>query len=268
MTEKSAYFTVNGYTVKILPDEEPGNGNPRDADNLGVMLANGHRHYTLGDADFSRSIPEYDRAAALLNDIINDEDIAHGQTSFETVVRRRFKEELGATVVLPLWLLDHSGLAMRTSTFFGDPGNWDSGVVGFIFDTPRTREMCGTPLDRIQEVLQGEVEAYDMYLQGDVWGYQVEDPSGEEVDACWGYLGFDNCKQDARAVAEGLPAPLREEDLTGEQLAALGDVVHELAGQIASKAINEGRAIEYLVANGMSTQEIRERIAPHRTRVD
>jgi hypothetical protein len=259
----SAYetFEVNGYTVKLHQDTEMGTGNPRDQDNLGVMLANGHRNYVLGDAEFSKHIPEYDRATAILDDILNEEGFRRGQIEFETVVRR-FKDELGATVVLPLWLLDHSGLAMRTTTFFEDPGNWDSGVVGFIFDTPRTREMLGTPPDRIQEVLQEEVKYYDMYLQGDVWGYEIEDPNGEHVGSCWGFLGFDYCKKEARSAAEQESAPLREEDLSEEQLTALAEITRERAGQIASNVVNEGKAIEYLVTNGMTTREIRERIEP------
>lgn len=255
-------FEVNGYTVKLHQDTESGAGNPRDADNLGVMLANGHRHYSLGDAEFSKHMPEYDLAAAILDGILNE----HAGVPFELVVQR-FKDELGATVVLPLWLLDHSGLAMRTTTFFEDPGNWDSGVVGFIFDTPRTREMCGTPLDRIQEVLQDEVKCYDMYLQGDVWGYVIEEPSGEDVDSCCGFLGFDYCKQEAREIAERLAAPLREEDLTDEQREALDELVHDVVSNIATDVINNGKGLEYLVTNGWTIEDIRERIGRKGSRV-
>lgn len=78
--------------------------------------------------------------------------------------------------VLKVGLIDHSGL----SVYCGggaheiDPGGWDSGTVGLIFDTPHSREECGTPDDRIEEVLKAEIVEYDLYITGDVWGAKVE----------------------------------------------------------------------------------------------
>lgn len=191
-------FDVNGYTVKIVHDDEPGSGNPRDASNVGVMLANGHRNYVLGDAEF-RS-PEYDQAARILAELVEENGRLDG-----AAVMAALKERLGATVVLPLWLLDHSGLAMRTGPFGEDPGNWDSGIVGFIFDTPRTVEECGTPPELIEKALRDEVREYDRYLQGEVYGYQIEDPDGEEVEACWGFIGDEWVEDAAREAAGSLP---------------------------------------------------------------
>ncbi len=30
----------------------------------------------------------------------------------------------------------------------------------------------------------------------------VEDEEGEHIDSCWGFYGFDHCKQEARSAAE------------------------------------------------------------------
>lgn len=196
------HFEINGNTVKIYREDDPEIGNPRDAFNVGVMLANGHRRYTLGDGKYQHGTPEYGAAEDAWKGYYED------SPSFQ-VAANRFRawaiRELGATVVLPLWLLDHSGLAMRTGAFAEDPGNWDSGIVGWIFDTKRTREEAGTPEDRIEEVLQSEVKSYDMWLQGEVYGYTIEDPLGTTLDSCGGYLGVADATSDATEAAENIP---------------------------------------------------------------
>lgn len=98
-------------------------------------------------------------------------------------------------VVLPLYLYDHSGLAMST-TSFSCP--WDSGQVGYIWTTikrmkegrseKRTRKEWH---DLALSILKGEVELYDQYLHGDCYGYIEEElqPDGTwvELNSVWGY---------------------------------------------------------------------------------
>lgn len=191
---------VNGYTIQIVADEAgDGHANPREGDNLGVMVANGHRRYTLGDADFACCIPEYNHAVEAMAHFAREGDLGRFIEWAET--------ELGATVVLPLWLLDHSGLTMRTGPFREDPGGWDSGIVGFIFDTTRTREQTGAPLTSIEQQLNGEVEAYSKYLGDEVYGYQILDPCGDIVESCWGFLGSDHVMAEAVCAANDLKTP-------------------------------------------------------------
>jgi len=55
-------------------------------------------------------------------------------------------------------------------------------------------------LKQAENVLLAEVEEYNKYLQGDVWGYVV-DPDGEN-ESCWGMYGYDYCMAEAKALAE------------------------------------------------------------------
>lgn len=194
-------FEINGHTVRIHPDNDgDGSGNTRDADNVGIMLAEGHRRYELGDAKFRDAEGEYNTASGELESLAEDGRIS----DFPAWA----KEHLGASVVKPLWLLDHSGLTMRTAPFAEDPGNWDSGIVGFIFDTAKTRERLGVvDTDDIERILDDEVKYYSMYLEGDVCGYTIEDPAGREVDSCWGFLGSDAAKEAATEAAGTLDLP-------------------------------------------------------------
>jgi len=93
---------------------------------------------------------------------------------------------------LPLYLYDHSGITMQSKAF---NSMWDSGQVGFIYIT-REQARKEWNWDRISSKreeqlytwMKGEVEIYDHYLRGEVYGYNIE--YGDElVDSCSGYYG-------------------------------------------------------------------------------
>jgi hypothetical protein len=75
---------------------------------------------------------------------------------------------------------------------------WDSGQVGYIYiDKEKALKEYGGKIfsrqlkKRLTSYLEGEVEVYDQYLTGDVYGFQLLDPEGEEVDSTWGFFGSD-----------------------------------------------------------------------------
>jgi len=166
-----------GYKINIHPDSDPES--PRAWDNLGTMLCF-HNRYTLGDKN-----PAY---------------TYKDQSGWQELADKLIKEQ-HAAVILPLYLYDHSGITMSTGAFTCP---WDSGQVGFIYVTREKllKEYGGlrvsqSMVDKATKCLEGEVETYDHYLRGDVYGYTIhqvdpgadEDEDGEEVDACWGFLG-------------------------------------------------------------------------------
>lgn len=149
---------VGKYTVKILQDDDPMN--PRtEYDNVGHMICF-HRRYNLGDKH-NMDIDE-------LKEICKRKDVYS----------------------LPLYLYDHSGITMNTSGFSCP---WDSGQVGRIYMT-RADYLKNWNKKRVNkkhiiEILKAEVEEYDNYLTGKVYGYRVEDEEGYHVESCWGYNG-------------------------------------------------------------------------------
>jgi len=102
------------------------------------------------------------------------------------------------TIVLPLFMMDHSGVTIRTScgSFQAcDPQGWDWGQLGVIVATPAAirnnfgvKRITKKIRERAEKVLQSEVETYDLCLTGQCWGYVITDAEGEE-DACWGFFG-------------------------------------------------------------------------------
>lgn len=121
--------------------QDPELSDPRkEYDHIGVMLCVPHRNYRLGDRQCS-----VDEMAKLVR----------------------------GKVHLPLYLLDHSGITMRT-TDFRDP--WDSGQVGYIYaDVAAAERLMGRiPSEKeLRDILESEVKEYDCYLRGDVWGYDI-----------------------------------------------------------------------------------------------
>ena len=110
-------------------------------------------------------------------------------------------------VWLPLWLYDHSGLTVSCGErVYPYNDRWDSGCLGWVFVSKtvilrETDAHADTWRERAYEILRGEVEEYDQYLRGEVYGYTLyESDIPEEGDApdwaetgdtCWGFFGND-----------------------------------------------------------------------------
>ena len=47
-----------------------------------------------------------------------------------------------------------------------------------------------------------EVEVYDQYITGEVYGYVIKDEEGNELEPCWGFFGMDHATEEAKRQAE------------------------------------------------------------------
>lgn len=194
MSDSTETVATDGELAAMIVWDEYNdeNNDPRQYENLGVMAARGHREYLLGD--------QTDETQEVHDALV--------RTRKPNVVARWLKVYRGATVVLPLGLIDHSGISIYVGSgaHWCDPGGWDSGLIGLIYDTPETRENTGAPLESIERQLRAEVAEYDRYLTGDVWGIRVTretvDGDTETLDECWGLLGREYAEQEARATLE------------------------------------------------------------------
>jgi len=164
-----------GHTINIFPDDDTPD--PRkEFDNLGAMVCF-HRRYNLGDQHEFRDPDEF---AEFL------------------------KEE--KPICLPLYLFDHSGITISTESErfrVCDPQGWDWGMLGYIYATKEdVRQEYGVKrvtrkiLEKVTKLLQSEVEEYDHYLTGNVYGYEItkmdEDAKPQVagvIESCWGFFG-------------------------------------------------------------------------------
>ncbi|MEL7129929.1 MAG: hypothetical protein AAGK23_10300 [Pseudomonadota bacterium] len=120
------------------------------------------------------------------------------------------------TLVLPLYLLDHSGITMSTKPFSCP---WDSGQVGWIWanagDIERAfmvNEITEQVLERARQLLIAEVAEYDRYLRGDVWMFQVRYRDGSVLDACGGFPSFNDALEEGNGVFAACVAQARARD--------------------------------------------------------
>lgn len=207
------------YTYKIVRDEDPES--PREWSNLGVMAC-WHRRHNLGDEQPTCDTQEY------LADLIGWDDdkqqavydywFGRGKGTFSELhdyAHRQLKERIQAEfdkqfISLPVYLMDHSGLSVSTGGFSCP---WDSGQLGLIYvSKDKVRQEYGIKhvtkawQEKVEGYLRGEVETYDQYLTGDVWGFQIfEVPEGadpeelEEVESCYGFFGEEAAEEEAKA---------------------------------------------------------------------
>jgi hypothetical protein len=197
-------LTQGDLRLTMHQEEELDIFDPRDNTNVGAMICS-HKRYDLGDK------------APWAKEYLNAVDDLFAEEPTLGDVMGWLKRTYGAIVVLPLYLLDHSGLSMRAGRSFADidPGEWDSGLVGFIFDTPKSRDETGVGPDHVEQALRAEVREYDSWLQGDVWSYAIERKTicsvgaehWETVEACGGFIGYDWA---AQAAADAWDCEVKE----------------------------------------------------------
>ncbi len=178
------------YSLRISPDPDPPN--PREWDNMGTMVCF-HNRYNLGDKT----------------------ELTSKDFNGWNELRNYLTKKKDAAVILPLYLYDHSGLAISTHPFSCP---WDSGQVGFVYVSreklfkeyrPNNKKYLTHALKVWAEgVLRGEVEIYNTYLSGDAWGYKILYEGEDVVDSCWGYDDEDYCRKEGQMALE-----LAEKDL-------------------------------------------------------
>lgn len=170
----SEYNLGGNRYLRIYPMEYPCD--PREDDNLGSMVC-WHNRYQLGDVN---PFPTPER---FINKLLT------------------FR---GPRLCLDLYLYDHSGITISTKPF---GCRFDSGRVGYIYVDPEkvrqefSVERISTKLrEKVIRILESEVEVYDQYLRGDVYGFVLEKESicdtcqiksVDQEDSCWGFFGDD-----------------------------------------------------------------------------
>lgn len=215
--------TRHGFTLTIEQDEDACDP-LKDFDNASTFVCD-HGRYNLGHEDGHRKAREAIYASRDYKERWEERyDFANGPDLFRMI------QECSDIVWLPLYLYDHSGITISTGKFSCP---WDSGQVGFAFITRADvlKEYGGNRLtkaiiEKAENLIRGEVETYDTYLRGEVYGYVIEDEDGDHLDACWGFYGIDYATQEGQAALQTYADEKLEEEATikkdGQFLDAIG----------------------------------------------
>jgi hypothetical protein len=175
---------LDGKTIEIVNDDCPPN--PReDYDHLGTILYLKTSRYILGDEGVDHEV---------IDEMVERDDV----------------------FLLPVYAYIHSGISLSTGSFHGRVpayhAHFDSGQSGVIYiEKEKMREEFGNMdenelQEKAEKIMRSEIEEFDQYLNGDVWGYCIYDETGEEIDSCYGFYGMDYCIEEAKRVAEYEPA--------------------------------------------------------------
>lgn len=166
--------------LRIVQDSSPES--PREWDNLGT-IAYKHSSYTLGEEEIDEPIEWLESMLGINNAYI------YSNERLRQLEERFFNDY----IALPLYLYDHSGISLSTSSF---SCRWDSGKVGYIYiSKDKVREEYGVKRindklkERVLSVLENEIKTFDMYVSGEVYGFEILDEDGEVVDSCYGFFG-------------------------------------------------------------------------------
>lgn len=194
------------YAIEMLYDPMPSN--PRvDAVNI-VSLMCWHRRYCLGDHhDYKTPHDFLDAMLTRYAQLITEEQKEEMSIS-EKIAELQKNSDI---VMIPLFLYDHSGLALH----LGVPGvgcdSFDTSMIGWAVLEKKSFLNIGLAeaewtREKAEEFIRDEVDVYAQYLAGDVHGYtlyDLEDPNDpQEVDSCWGFFGTDIL---TNGIADNIP---------------------------------------------------------------
>jgi len=162
-------ITYKGYEINIHPDYHAES--PREWDELSKLVLF-HNRYDLP------------------NELNIDHNDFEGWEDMEAFIER----EYNPAIMRRVSMYEHGGIALK----LGAPTcQWDSGYIGFMLVTKDDlREAFGIKritkqyIEKAYNIMKAELETYDDYLNGNVYGYTIDGDDCE--DSLWGFYGYDH----------------------------------------------------------------------------
>lgn len=178
-----------GHTIKIVYDE--CYNSPEEWGDENLFLVGYHRDFFV---DRSHKTKENKKeggiSEGLAQSIFNNGKYEDGSINDEA------KDYLKKYHIFPLSAYIHSGVRLYLGTH--KICQWDSCQVGLVFASKSEWKTKAKAL----KCVEGLIEIWNQYLSGQVYGFQVEDADGEQIDSCYGFYGDEGVEQ-AIADAKG-----------------------------------------------------------------
>lgn len=193
-----------GLNIYIIPDDDPQSCDPMDWDNLGKQVY-WHRRMNLGHCwkETNKYSPMEWLEREINDDVYEEWQEKHSRRlEYQDYLMELFMKN---NLVIPVSAYEHGGITISASGRRAGWDSFDSGQLGFVYVSHADiiKEYGSLDLERAKKCLIGEVETYDDYLTGQVYGYRIEDENGDELDSCWGFIGdYEYCLDEARSSAD------------------------------------------------------------------
>lgn len=186
--------TVQETKPRLVINYDEYSESPRGWDNLGYFITN-ERSYNSPDGT------EQPKIQSIVEDASDNADNqAHHIELITTAINETGEKVLYIT---PVFRYEHGSVLYRRGTASG----FDNSNCGFYIVTYKTQAVVGTPTELIEKVIDGELETYTCYANGEVYQYTLYDENGENEDSCGGFYDIDDMRGH-------LPEEFRNEDLT------------------------------------------------------
>ena len=174
----------------IRYDESPES--PREWSNLGFFITQ-DRNYNSPDnhPDFMEIIKETADEASDCQDHMKR-------------IKKEIEYRLGEKVlaIYPMVKYEHSGVVYSR----GEKHGFDYSNNGFYIITEASQKEIGTEPKDFEKVIDGEIELYNKWCNGEVYGYVLYNENGDRIDSCWGFYDIED-------IRENLPEEWKDEDL-------------------------------------------------------
>jgi hypothetical protein len=204
-----------GFTLKLVVDDDPQD--PRkDYDPFGKMVI-WSKGYNLGDEDNKSLCPieDYlDQIADAANTKLywRAHKIAERMTDDDEDAATDLRRRIYATwlpkyvVAIPLRVQDYGSNGLKIDAW-PECYEYDEKQDSWLYATKKDILECFMAKRLTKQLrakalhnLKCELETYQQYLEGDVWGHVIEDEDGDEVgDSCWGMFGHEYAEEEARS---------------------------------------------------------------------
>ena len=214
MTAKNKTFKF--VEIEVKQDDDPAINPVEDYDMFGKMVFF-HRRMNLGHESPSCSPDRWTRNWLQQNTKIDWDEIEDME---ESKIWAEFEK---INYAVPVYAFEHGGITIRCNSKGTGWDSWDSGQLGFTFASydsirkefgkGKTHRLTSAAITRAEKCLVSEVDNYDDYLNGNVWGYIITDKdTGEELDSCWGFIGDESyCREEAESSAKHYEKELKAE---------------------------------------------------------
>lgn len=197
-----------GYVARIYHDEDASS--PDDWDTFGA-LAYSDRRISVNPGDlpndrYGTGMFEVDCPACYGDGEVGDNHDRRTEcqhcsgNGYVTDGEQACRNMHDAVACLPVYATDGPYTIVRVVDSWDDANGW-------VYATQATADMTGVPTESYRDALVQDLEAWNQYLAGDVYGYVVTGPDGNDTDdACWGFYGIEYAVEEARSILESIVA--------------------------------------------------------------
>jgi len=113
------------------------------------------------------------------------------------------KENSRDWFVTNLFMYEHSGVALRAGERNPFSCPWDSGQVGIVaIEKAIWGRGKGERNAKRLEWCKNVAETYGMWMNGECYGYVIEDEDGRTLESCFGYVGTEDCISELKSSGE------------------------------------------------------------------